>query len=94
MENLNQVSQSFNALAHKRRVLLFKLFLNSEPKKLSFGQLQKMSKIPVAPLTHHLLFLEKGGLVRRQSKGAHTYFTLQVQSFKLLLETVKNQCGS
>lgn len=61
MENLNQVSQSFKALSHKRRVLLFNLFLNSGPKKLSFGQLQKMSKIPVAPLTITCCSLKKVG---------------------------------
>jgi len=92
MENLQQISQTFKALSHKRRVLLFELLLTNRQKQLSFGQLQKMSKIPVAPLTHHLAFLEKGGLIHRQNKGAHTYFSLQLQSFRSLLGTVQKRC--
>jgi DNA-binding HxlR family transcriptional regulator len=91
MENINQISQSFKALAHKRRVLLFN---KNGPKQLSFGQLQKMSRIPVAPLTHHLAFLEKGGLIQRQPKGAHTYFALQLENFRSVLEAVQYQCGA
>lgn len=94
MENLNQISQCFKALAHKRRVLLFELLLKNRQKKLSFGQLQTMSRIPVGPLTHHLAFLEKGGLIYRQTKGAHTYFALQLQNFRSVLKAVQNQCGA
>jgi DNA-binding transcriptional ArsR family regulator len=92
MEDLHQITHSFKALAHKRRVLLFKLLLKNGRQKLSFGQLQKISKIPVAPLTHHLAFLEKGGLIYRQSRGSHTYFALQLQSFRSVLKAVQNQC--
>jgi DNA-binding HxlR family transcriptional regulator len=92
MENLNQISQCFKALAHKRRVLLFNLLLKHEPKKLSFGDLQKLSRIPVAPLTHHLAFLEKGGLIYRQTKGAHTYFVLQLKTFSSVLDIIRMRC--
>ncbi len=92
MENKYLVSQCFKALAHKRRVILFDLLLKHDPKKLSFGELQKLSRIPVASLAHHLIFLEKGGLIYRQTKGAHTYFTLQLQSFKFILDLVRTRC--
>jgi DNA-binding HxlR family transcriptional regulator len=93
MENLNRISQNFKALSHKRRVILFNLLMQNKPRKLSFGQLQKLSKIPVAPLTHHLAFLENGGLVRRQIKGSHTYFDLELNGFMSVLKVVQKQCG-
>jgi DNA-binding HxlR family transcriptional regulator len=93
MENLNNISQTFKSLSHKRRVLLFNLLLDNRQKNLSFGDLQKMSRILVAPLTHHLAFLEKGGLIHRQVKGAHTYFSLQLHSFRSVLQVVQSHCG-
>lgn len=94
MEHSYQISQTFKALSHKCRVVLFNLLLTNPDKHLTFGQLRQMSKIPVAPLTHHLAFLEKAGLIRRQEKGAHTHFSLQLHGFCAILKVLQSRCAS
>lgn len=94
MEQSDHIAQTFKALSHKRRVSLFNLLLANPCKPLTFGQLRHMSKIPVAPLTHHLAFLEKGGLIRRQIKGSHTHFALQLKGFSAMLSLVQTRCAS
>ena len=93
MKNKNDISRTFNALAHKRRVLLFELLLKHPQKSMAFGQLQGLSKIPDAPLAHHLRVLETGGLIRRKVKGRYTYFKLYLSDFRTTLETVENYCA-
>jgi DNA-binding transcriptional ArsR family regulator len=93
MKNKIDISRTFNALAHKRRVILFELLLNHPKKSLAFGQLQQLSKIPEAPLAHHLRVLEKGGLIRRKVKGRYTYFKLYLSHFRTTLELVENHCA-
>jgi hypothetical protein len=61
MENPEQLCKTFKALAHKRRWLLFSILLRAEKRRLSFGQFQSQSKMPAAPLTHHLKSLVDGG---------------------------------
>jgi len=76
MQNPQAIAQIFKALAHKRRVRLFFILLQADKKRLTYGHLQTLSKMPTAPLTHHLRMLETCGLVTRTEKGSHTWFQL------------------
>lgn len=66
----------FFALAHKRRQMLCDILLTAGKTGLTFGTLQKQSGLTAAALSHHLRFMDKGGILKRRAKGCETWLTI------------------
>jgi len=68
----------FNALSHRRRQMLCEILLKHTPKGLPFGALQHHSGLKTSTLTHHLRFMDQGGILRRKQKGRETWISVDV----------------
>ncbi len=74
----SNLAKFFFALAHKRRQMLCLILLNAGPIGLTFGSLQRQSRLSAATLSHHLHFMSVGGVLRRHIKGTETWLTLDL----------------
>lgn len=66
----------FNALSHKRRQMLCDILLELGPNGISYGALLHKSGLKKASLSHHLEFMNRGGILRRQQKGRETWISI------------------
>ncbi len=64
------IAAAFNALAHPRRVHLFRLLVDQPEIGQSVNQLEAATGFSRAVLLHHLRILEAAGVVARQRKGS------------------------
>jgi len=64
------VAAAFTALAHPRRVRLFRLLCEHPELGRSVLDLQRATGFKDAPLLHHLRILERAGLVLRRPTGS------------------------
>jgi DNA-binding transcriptional ArsR family regulator len=77
MINDDRIANAFSALAHPRRVRLFRLLCEQPELGLSMISLQTATGIKDAPLLHHLRIMERAGLVTRRRTGAFVRHTLK-----------------
>jgi len=66
----------FQALSHRRRQMLCDILMEYGAKGLSFGRLQHQSGLSAATLSHHLRFMDQGGILQRKQKGRETWVSL------------------
>ena len=67
----------FKALAHPRRVRLFRLLAERPEVGRSFQALQGETGLCDSSLSHHLWEMERCGVIRRRRRGTFMTFTLQ-----------------
>jgi len=65
----DHIATAFNALAHPRRVRLFRLLCERPEAGRSLLTLQHATGYKDAPLRHHLSVMERAGLIRRRRTG-------------------------
>ena len=68
----------FTALSHRRRQMLCEILLKHSPKGLPFGALQYHSGLSAATLSHHLRFMQMGGIVKRKQKRREIWVLLDI----------------
>lgn len=68
----------FNALSHRRRQMLCEILLQQGPNGLPYGVLLYKSGLKTATLSHHLRFMDQGGILRRKQKGRETWISVDV----------------
>jgi len=77
MQSDQTLAEAFNALAHPRRIRLFRL-LNENPEiGRSVGTLQQVTGFQKAALLHHLRVLERAGLLARRRSASTTAHILK-----------------
>ncbi|MCB1356110.1 MAG: winged helix-turn-helix transcriptional regulator [Maritimibacter sp.] len=64
------IARSFNALAHPRRVRLFRLLIETPERGTSVTALQIATGFEKAALLHHLTVMERAGLITRRRRGS------------------------
>lgn len=79
-ENDENISLALRALAHPRRMMIFRLLSNSKGSELCFRQIQGTTNIRTTTLIHHLREMERGWLLSRQRKGNETFYRLTTDS--------------
>ena len=68
----------FQALSHRRRQMICDLMLKQGPKGLTFGELQRQSGLQASTLSHHLWFMDRGGVLRRKQKGREILLSVNI----------------
>ncbi len=68
----------FQALSHRRRQMICDILLKQGPKGLTFGELQRQSGLQASTLSHHLWFMDRGGVLRRKQKGRETVLSVDI----------------
>lgn len=71
----------FCGLGHRRRQMLYDVLLQIGAKGLTFGALQQRTGLTASTLSHHLRFMDQGGILRRQQKGRETWLSLDLRVF-------------
>ncbi|AXX97455.1 ArsR/SmtB family transcription factor [Profundibacter amoris] len=66
----------FQALSHRRRQMICDILLKQGPKGLTFSELQRQSGLQASTLSHHLWFMDRGGVLRRKQKGRETVLSV------------------
>jgi DNA-binding transcriptional ArsR family regulator len=66
----DRIATTFTALAHPRRVRLFRLLCEQPELGQSLLSLQRATGYKDAPLIHHLRIMERAGLITRRRTGA------------------------
>lgn len=77
MTNDDRIATAFSALAHPRRVRLFRLLCEQPELGSSMNSLQAATGFKDAPLLHHLRIMERAGLITRRRTGAFVRHALK-----------------
>jgi ArsR family transcriptional regulator len=83
---------SLRALAHPRRVRLFRLLVQSPRTGQTFSQLQAITRISDGPLVHHLREMERAGLLRRRRRGQEVAYMVTPAAFRDALRDAYGLC--
>ncbi len=81
----------FDALGHPRRQLIFQILKDVGPNGVPFHNLLKQSSLTASTLSFHLGKLDKGRLLKRQTKGRETWISLDLRTFFMFVEPAQNQ---
>lgn len=79
----------FNALAHPRRQMIFKILQEAGNKGLPFHGLLSRTGLKRATLAFHLGKMGAGRIVKRKIKGPETWLTLDYTPFSLFQDPIK-----
>ena len=77
--NDHALARQFNALAHPRRAMLYRILALRPETGSSRKTLQHASGLARGPLDHHLREMEASGLLHRQRRGAQVAFVLETE---------------
>ncbi len=94
MSTDQSIARSFNALAHPRRVRLFRLLVEALECGNSVTELQNATGYEKAALLHHLLVMERAGLVSRRRKGSRVVQALTPGAVTLAISEVERLARS
>ncbi|NOX74334.1 MAG: winged helix-turn-helix transcriptional regulator [Alphaproteobacteria bacterium] len=77
-KNARQLTKLGTALGHKRRLHILQTLFHNPLARSSFANLLALTRIPSAPLRHHLAVLETAKLVKRHRVGPKTRYRLDI----------------
>jgi len=86
--NQEMLADSFNALAHPRRQMIFKVLHHAGRKGMPFHRLLARTGLKRATLAFHLGKMATGRVVKRRIKGPETWLTLDYAPFLLFQEPI------
>ena len=78
----------FNALAHPRRQMIFKVLQEAGGRGLPFHRLLARTGLKRATLAFHLGKMATGRIVKRRIKGPETWLALDYAPFSLFQEPI------
>jgi ArsR family transcriptional regulator, arsenate/arsenite/antimonite-responsive transcriptional repressor len=94
MMNTEDAVSSLSALAHKKRLEIFRLLVQTGPAGLSVGEIAAKTGVAGATLNHHLAQLNHAGLVKSRQEGRYVFHTTNFQAMTDLMGfLMENCCG-
>jgi ArsR family transcriptional regulator len=90
--NIQDAAQCFSNLGHQRRLEIMHLLIKAAPNGLSMGKIASQTKIPDSTLTHHVILLEKTGLITRQQENQSILCTVNIKLIKKLANYLLDEC--
>jgi len=88
MRQNDTLAESFKALSHPRRVMLFRLLADCPASGDSLDKLWRASRLQRSSLIHHLREMERCGLLHRRRRGPEVAYRLTPGSLTLALGDV------
>ncbi|MCF6275997.1 MAG: helix-turn-helix domain-containing protein [Robiginitomaculum sp.] len=76
----------FDALGHPRRIAIFLVLKRAGVEGVTFGVLAKQANIADPSLSHHIRMMKKCGMVKSNTKGQFTVFTLDLSATRQVLQ--------
>ncbi len=90
--NLKKASSFFSNLGHERRLEVIKLLVKAHPDGLTMGQIASRTKIPDSTLTHHIILLERSGLISREQQNQSIRCFINIKTIKSLADFLLSEC--
>ncbi len=87
-----KIARLFRSLSHPRRVMLFRILLETPDGELSYSRLIAESGLRPSSLSHHLREMTRCGLVASRRKGVNVLFFLTPQALSRATEHVNMLC--
>lgn len=92
--NIETAVSSLAALAHKKRLEIFRLLVQTGQAGLSVGEIASKTGVAGATLNHHLTQLNHAGLSQSRQEGRYVFHTANFQAMTDLLGfLMENCCG-
>lgn len=82
-QNQDYLATFFIALGHRRRQMLCEILADIGSKGITYGGLKTKSGLSKATLSHHLNFMDKGGIIKRRIKGRETWYSLDMSALSI-----------
>ncbi|MEE9455236.1 MAG: winged helix-turn-helix domain-containing protein [Paracoccaceae bacterium] len=90
--NHEELALFFTAIGHKRRLMICDILLNHGRRGLSFELLQAKTRMAASTLGHHLGQMDKGGVLRRRTKGRETWFSMDFARLNTIPAGFSDSC--
>ncbi|MCF6326335.1 MAG: winged helix-turn-helix domain-containing protein, partial [Devosiaceae bacterium] len=90
--NKSNIAKTFAALGNEKRLGILEFLLNKLPVALTFGEVQKATKIPPSTLSHHLQEMEQAKILIREPSGTSTSLHLDLNYLQSVLNSLMEQC--
>ena len=85
MQYDTRIALSFQALAHPRRVKIFRILAENPEAGRSFLSLQQSSAMAQSSFTHHVRVMERCGLINRRWHRGRVQYTLTPSALHMAL---------
>jgi ArsR family transcriptional regulator, arsenate/arsenite/antimonite-responsive transcriptional repressor len=86
------VIEALNALAHERRLEIFRLLIRHAPEGLAVNDIAQTIPIPPATLSFHLSHLQHSGLLKSKREGRRIIYAAQVGLMQELMGYLTENC--
>lgn len=90
--NIQTAVTCFSNLGHRRRLEIIKLLIKAAPHGLTMGEIAAKAHIPGSTLTHHILLLERVGMVKRQQESQSIHCVINTDLIKELAAFLLDEC--
>jgi ArsR family transcriptional regulator len=91
MENV-AVLRAFAALAHEKRLTMFRHLARVGPNGLPSGAIAKVAGVSQTSVSYHLKELDRAGLVTQTRHGRFNHYALHVEGVRHLIEFLTHDC--
>lgn len=91
METIRAV-QALGALAHGKRLAIFRLLVQAGPAGLSAGVIGEKLELPPATLSFHLAHLARSGLASSRQDGRFVVYSADFRNMNGLVEFLTDSC--
>ena len=89
---LEQTIDALAALAHDKRLKVFRLLVEAGPEGLAAGAIGEELELPPATLSFHLAHLARTGLVRGRQDGRFVIYSADFQNMNELVGFLTENC--
>lgn len=90
--NIQTAADCFSNLGHRRRLEIISLLVKCAPHGLTMGEIGAKINIPGSTLTHHILLLERTGMITRQQESQSILCTINIGLIKKLAGFLLDEC--
>jgi len=89
---LEQAAQSFAAIGSEPRLEVLRILVRAGDAGLKVGEIQARTRMAPSTLTHHLRFLEAGGLVNQSRHGRNIINRAAYDHIRALAAFLLEEC--
>ena len=83
---------ALSALAHEKRLEIFRLLVPSGNDGISAGQIAESLQVPKPTLSFHLKELERANVVKSRREGRSIIYAISVEHFRELMAYLAEDC--
>ena len=90
----SEVSSALSALAHEKRLEIFRLLVKRGPDGFTAGVIADKLGLPAATLSFHVKELDRAGLVAARQDGRYIHYSANFAAMRALVDFLTDNCCS